>query len=427
MTQLPNTTTPTIFLADEPTSPVAPVDDIRAQFPALDRLHNGRAVAYFDGPGGTQVPRAVVDAIADYLYCHNANTHWNYPASAETDVILDAARGAWADYLGATQGEIVFGANATTLSFHLSRAIGATLSAGDEIIVTELDHHCNVAPWQAIERERGCVLRAVRIDPATGTLDWSDFESKVSKKTKLVAVAAASNALGTIVDVPRAVRLARAVGALAFIDAVHFAPHQLVEFAAWDCDFTICSAYKCYGPHIGVMAARRSLLQSLPFAKLEPAPNDAPYRAETGTLNHEGIAGAAAAVDFIAALAPGRPRREALAAVLDELHARGEVLFENLWNGLAAIDGVEVYGLPPGADRTPTIAFTLRGIPAADVATHLAERAVFVSHGNFYAKTVIERLGLAPHGVVRAGCACYTTADEVSRLVAGVRELAGRG
>jgi cysteine desulfurase family protein (TIGR01976 family) len=406
---------------------VAPVEEIRTNFPALGRLHNGRPIAYFDGPGGTQTPRAVVDAIADYLYCHNANTHWNYPTSQETDAILDAAREAWGDFLGALPGEIVFGANSSTLAFHVARAIGATLAAGDEIVVTELDHHANVAPWQALVRERGCTLRTVRMDLATAQLDWSDFEREVSPRTKLVAVTAASNALGTIVDIPRAVRLASTVGALAFVDAVHYAPHRLVDFAAWGCDFVTCSAYKCYGPHVGVMAVRRGLLESLPFVKLQPAPDAAPYRAETGTLNHEGIAGAAAAVEFLASLAPSASRRASLAAALEALHERSMPFVETWWSELSAIEGVTLYGTPPPATRTATIGFTIAGVPSSSAASQLAERGVFVSHGNFYAQTVVERLGLAPEGLIRAGCACYTTGDEVSRLIAGVREIATRG
>jgi len=406
---------------------VAPVEEIRGHFPALDRLHNGRPVAYFDGPGGTQAPRAVVDAIADYLYCHNSNTHWNYPTSQETDAILAAAREAWADFLGAAPGEIVFGANATTLAFHVARAIGAMLSAGDEIVVTELDHHANVAPWQALVRERGCKLRTVRMDVATGQLDWSDFERQVTARTKLVAVTAASNALGTIVDVPRAVGLARTVGALAFFDAVHYAPHRLTDFAAWDCDFVTCSAYKCYGPHVGVMAMRRELLESLPFVKLEPAPGAAPYRAETGTLNHEGIAGAAAAVNFLASLAPRASRRASLAAALEALHERSAPFVETWWSELPAIDGVTLHGPSPSAPRTPTIGFTISDVPSSTAASQFAERGVFVSHGNFYAQTVVQRLGLESEGLIRAGCACYTTADEAARLIAGVREIAARG
>ncbi len=410
--------------ADERFEAGASVDDIRAHFPALDRLHNGLPVAYFDGPGGTQVPRAVVDAMADYLYCHNANTHWNYPTSAETDEMIERSRGALADFLGADPAELIFGANATTLAFHASRAIGRTLQPGDEILTTELDHHANVGPWQALALERGCVIRSVEMNLQSGELDWNDFESKVTKKTKLVAVGAASNALGTINDVPRAVRLARSVGALAFVDAVHYAPHHLVDVRQWDCDFLTTSAYKFYGPHIGAMYCRRELLESLPFAKVAPSSNAAPERAETGTLNHEGMAGAAAAVDFLATLAPGDSRRQSLAAALDAIHARSLPLVDQLWHGLASIDGVTLYGPPPTAPRTSTVSFTVRGVPSGEVAARLAERGVFVSSGNFYAMTVVDRLGLAPEGLVRAGCAIYTTAAEVARLVAGVRAIA---
>jgi cysteine desulfurase family protein (TIGR01976 family) len=400
------------------------LDDIRAQFPALERQRDSLPVAYFDGPGGTQVPRAVVDAMVNYLYHHNANTHWKYPSSAETDEIIANARQALADFVGGTADEIVFGANATTIAFHLSRALGKVFSAGDEIVVTELDHHANVGPWQTLARESGCSLRVVRMNPADGTLDWDDFEQKVNKRTKLVAVGAASNALGTINDVARASRLAHAVGAYLFVDAVHFVPHHLAEVQKTGGDFLICSAYKFYGPHIGVLWCRRELLDSLPFAKLQPAPDKAPDRAETGTQNHEGIAGAAAAVDFLASIGTGVSRREKLAAGFAVLHQRASDLMRQLWTGLAEIDGVTLYGPPADAPRTPTVSFHVRDVASSEVARQLAKRGVFVSHGNFYASTVVERLGLGAEGLVRAGCACYTSHDEIDRLVAGVQEIA---
>ena len=405
---------------------VASVDEIRLNFPALDRQHKGLPIAYFDGPGGTQTPRRVVDAVADYLYCHNANTHWNFPTSAETDEIIHESRAAIADFLGATPAETVLGANATTLAFHASRALGRMFEPGDEIVVTELDHHANVDPWQALHRERGCIIRRVQMNPATGELDWSDFQSKITSKTKLVAVGAASNALGTINDVPRAIQLAHSVGAITFVDAVHYAPHHLVDVRQWDCDFLVCSAYKFYGPHIGAMYCRRELLESLPFAKLAPSSNAAPQRAETGTLNHEGIAGAGAAIDFLASLAAREGRRESLALAMEAIHQRSLPLVQHMWTGLAEIDGVTLYGPPPRARRTSTVAFTVRGVASSEVAGRLAERAVFVSSGNFYAMTVVERLGLDAEGLVRAGCACYTTADEVTRLVNGVRAIVQR-
>jgi cysteine desulfurase family protein (TIGR01976 family) len=399
------------------------LDAIRAQFPALERKHNGFPVAYFDGPGGTQVPRSVVDAVSDYLVHHNANTHWNYPTSAETDAILTQARETFADFLGGKPSEIVFGANATSLAFHVSRALARQFSSDDEIVITELDHHANVGPWQALALERGCTLRVVKMDTTTGALDWSDFEHKVNSKTKLVAVGAASNALGTITDVRRAAGLARKVGALVFVDAVHYAPHHLADVRAMDCDFLVCSAYKFYGPHIGALWCRSELLESLPFAKVQPSSNTAPERAETGTLNHEGIAGAAAAVDFLASLAKGASRRHQLGAVMNAIHERCAALTRQMWDGLSNIKGVTLYGPSPDAPRTSTVAFTVEGVSSPKVASRLAERGVFVSHGNFYAATVVERLGLGSDGLVRAGCACYTTADEVNRLVHGVSQI----
>jgi len=402
---------------------VASVEAIRSQFPALSRRHSGKPVAYFDGPGGTQVPRMVVEAMSEYLYDHNANTHWNYPTSAETDRMFTAARQALADFLGGQPNEIVFGANATSLAFHVSRALARRLSPGDEIVVTELDHHANVGPWQVLARERDCKLIVVRMDIESGGLDWNDFEQRITKRTRLIAIGAASNALGTISDVHRAAKIARAIGALTYVDAVHYAPHKLADVRALECDFLMCSAYKFYGPHVGVLWCRGDVLESLPFAKLEPAPDTGPERAETGTLNHEGIAGAAAAVDFIASLAPGAGRREKLRAAFTALHDRSAVLTNQVWTAFASNDRVQLYGPPPGAARTSTIAFTVRGIASSEVARQLADRGLFLSHGNFYAATVIDRLGLAPEGLVRAGCACYTTQEEAERLIFAVEEI----
>jgi cysteine desulfurase family protein (TIGR01976 family) len=399
------------------------IEEIRRYFPALARTHNGYPVAYFDGPGGTQVPQTVVEAINGYLYHHNANTHWAYPTSEETDAIIDSARSVLADFLNAGPTEIVFGANMTTLTFHLARALGRGYKRDDEILVTELDHHANIAPWRTLEKECGVTVRVVRMIPETGELDWDDFSRQLTNRTKLVAIGAASNALGTINDVRRAGEMAHSLGAKIFVDAVHYAPHELVDVRHWDCDFLACSAYKFYGPHIGILYGRRDLLGSLDFPKLIPAPDSAPELAETGTQNHEGIAGAAAAADFLASLTPGATRRERLRAAFDQLHERGDALITQLWNGLREIERVRLYGPPPGRMRTPTIAFTVDGASSIEVAKKLAERGVFLSHGDFYAMTVVERLGQAQHGLVRAGCACYTTPEEVDRLLAGVRGL----
>jgi cysteine desulfurase family protein (TIGR01976 family) len=398
-------------------------EEIRRCFPALARTHNGYPVAYFDGPGGTQVPRVVVEAMDDYLYHHNANTHWAYPTSEETDATIDSARSLLADFLNASPTEIVFGANMTTLTFHLARALGRGYEAEDEIVVTELDHHANIAPWRTLEKECGLKVRMVKMIPETGELDWDDLPRQLTRHTKLIAIGAASNALGTINDVKRAGEMAHDIGAKIFVDAVHYAPHELINVRDWNCDFLACSAYKFYGPHIGILYGRRDLLDSLDFPKLIPAPDAAPERAETGTQNHEGIAGAAAAVDFLASLAPAPTRRERLGTGFRQLHERGQTLIKQLWDGLSEIERVHLYGPPPGGTRTPTIAFTVNDVPSIEVAKKLAERGVFLSHGDFYAMTVVERLGLPPDGLVRAGCACYTTAEEVDRLLDGIRRL----
>src|SRR5947208_15619815 len=279
----------------------------------------------------------------------------------------------------------------STLTFHLARALSHGYGPDDEIVVTELDHHANIAPWRTLEKACGLKVRMVEMIPETGELDWNDFSRQLTRRTKLVALGAASNALGTINDVLRAGEMAHSLGAQIFIDAVHYAPHALIDVRDWDCDFLACSAYKFYGPHIGILFGRHNLLGSLDFPKLLPAPDSAPERAETGTQNHEGIAGAAAAVDFLASLASGATRRERLHAAFQRLHERGDALFTQLWNGLREMKHVRLYGPPPGTKRTPTIAFTVNGIPSIEVAKKLAQRGVFLSHGDCCAMTVRER------------------------------------
>jgi cysteine desulfurase family protein (TIGR01976 family) len=407
-------------------TPITPVEKIRAQFPALERREGGYPVAYFDGPGGTQVPRPVVEAMSDYLYHHNSNTHWGYATSNETDATIRNGRAALADLLNASPSEIVFGPNMSTLTFHLSRAVGRAYGPGDEIVVTELDHHANVDPWRALAKERGVTVQPVRMITETGQLDWQDLEAKVSKRTKVLAIGVASNALGTINDIRRAAEIAHNAGALLFADGVHSTPHVPTDVKAWGCDFLACSAYKFYGPHMGALFGRKEILESIDFPKLLPAPDTAPERAETGTQNHEGIAGAAAAVDFLASLAAGGSRREQLEASLAGLDARGHALVTQMWDGLSKITGVRVFGPTPAERRTPTVSFIVQHIASAEVSAHLAKRGVFVSHGNFYAATVVERLGYKNEGVVRAGCACYTTSEEVERLIEGIQEMARR-
>jgi cysteine desulfurase family protein (TIGR01976 family) len=404
---------------------VRPVEAIRAQFPALRREHRGQPVAYFDGPGGTQVPEVVADRMRDYLLNHNANTHWAYPTSEETDAALADARLALADFLGSSPDEVAFGANMTTLTFHVSRALARAWQAGDEVIVTELDHHANVDPWRAVARDRGLTVRTVPFDTRTGELDWPALERAFTPRTRLLAIGAASNALGTITDVAAAARLAHDAGALCFVDAVHYAPHAFVDVRALGCDLLACSPYKFYGPHVGTMYVRQDLLERLDVPKVEPAADNAPDRLETGTLSHEAIVGAAAAVDFLASLSPGTTvRRDALQNTMAGLHERNLRQVTRLWNALREIPGVSVYGPPPSRPRTSTLSFVLAGVASTAVARHCATRGLFVSNGDFYALTVVRRLGHAEDGLVRLGCAAYTTDDEVERVIAAISELA---
>jgi cysteine desulfurase family protein (TIGR01976 family) len=395
---------------------------IRSHFPALQRTHNGLPVAYFDAPGGTQVPASVAAAMTDYLFHHNANTHWPYPTSAETDAILHGAREAAADLLNASANEIAFGANMTTLTFHLGRALGRMWGEGDEIIITELDHHANVAPWRALTTDRGVTVKSARMNCDVSQLDYDHLASLVTENTKLIAAGGASNAIGTINDLERIAKIAKDAGALFFVDAVHLTPHELIDVKRIGCDFLACSAYKFYGPHLGILYGRHELLDTLPFPKLAPAPDRAPERVETGTQNHEGIAGAAAAIDFIASIGGTEgTRRERLGRAYDTLHEQGLLLTRKLWDGLSAIPRVKLFGPAPEERRTPTVSFTVEGMPSDAIARALAEKAVFASSGDFYATTVCERFGI--ESLLRVGCGCYTTEEEVGRLVEAVAAL----
>lgn len=406
--------------------PVAGVEQIRAAFPALRRRHRDLPVAFLDGPGGTQVPRVVVDAMADYLFHHNANTHWAYPTSEETDGAILEAREVMAEFLHGRAEEVVFGQNMTTLTFHLARGLAADWGPGDEVVVTDLDHHANRAPWTVLERERGVTIRSVPFNPGSGELVWELLERAVGPRTRLLAIGAASNALGTVTDVTRACALAREAGALSFVDGVHAAPHLLPDVVALGCDFYACSPYKFYGPHLGVLWGRAGLLERVAVPRLDPAPTTAPERLETGTLSHEAIAGAEAAVRFLADLAPGRATlRDALRDSYATLHDRAAAQLRRTWEGLAGMSGVTLYGPPPDRPRTSTLGFTVAGLDSEAVARRLAERGLFVSHGDFYAATVVDRLELSDTGLVRVGYACYNSDDEADRLVAAVGALAG--
>ncbi len=401
---------------------------VRSAFPALRRTFGGNPIAYFDGPGGTQVPQRVVDAIADYLLNHNANDGWAYATSVETDEGLRRARATVAAFLNATPNEIVFGANMTTLTFHLARAIGRSLVPGDEIVVTDLDHHANVDPWVALARDFGATIRRVPLRDSSPELDLDAYRAMLSSRTKVVAVGLSSNAFGTINPVAAMVADAHRVGALAFVDAVHAAAHGALDVRMLDADLLAFSAYKVYGPHVGVAYVRDALLDRLEIPKLAPQADDGAKRAESGTMNFEGIAGAAAALDFIADLDDDThaPFRDRVVRAMRALASEEQDVFRTLVAGLRAIDGVTTYEPQAGVPRHPTVAFSVRGVGAEIVSRTLGDaHGVFVSHGNFYAATAVSQVAAAADagGIVRAGIAMYTTPGDVRRLVAGVASL----
>lgn len=403
---------------------------IRPLFPALAQQVNGQPAIFFDAPGGTQVPQPVLDAITAYLVQSNANAGGAFLTSQRSDAILKAAHTAVADLLNCAPDEVVFGANMTTLTFAFSRAIGRTLQAGDEIIVTRLDHDANVAPWLALA-EQGAVIRTVDIDVEDCTLKMDDFASQINERTRLIAVGYASNAVGTINDIPAIVRLARQVGALVFVDAVHYAPHGVIDVQALDCDFLACSAYKFFAPHVGILYGKREHLRSLQPYKVRPAKDTAPYRWETGTLNHEGIAGTTAAIDYLATLgdASAGNRRAALVAAWQQITAYERSLSEHLVGGLLALPGISFYGIREPercTQRTPTVAFRLAQASPRQIAEHLAEHGIFTWDGNYYALSLTERLGVEQSGgMLRVGLAHYNTHAEIDALLHALRQLTG--
>jgi cysteine desulfurase family protein (TIGR01976 family) len=407
---------------------------VRAQFPALGMKVHGYPAAFFDGPGGTQVPQRVIDALSAYLVGSNANTHGAFATSYRTDEALAAAHAALADLVGCDPEEIVFGPNMTTLTYALSRALGRELGPGDEIVVTRLDHDANVSPWTALE-ERGCVLRFVDINPADCTLDMDDLRRQMTPRTRVVAVGYSSNAVGTINNVEEMVRRAHAVGAVAYIDAVHYAPHGPIDVRSLDCDFLVCSPYKFFGPHAGALYGKREHLARLRPYKVRPAADTLPDRWETGTQNHEGLAGVTAAVEYLADLgqrhAPeAKGRRAAILAAYDAIRAYERNLLERLIPALREIPGLTFYGIADPArfaQRVPTVAVRIAGRSPRELAERLGERGIFTWDGNYYALGLTERLGVeASGGMLRIGLVHYNTTEEVERLLQALRELAPR-
>jgi cysteine desulfurase family protein (TIGR01976 family) len=424
---------------------------LRSQFPALSARQDGRPVVFLDGPGGTQVPQRVIDAVVGYYRDANANTHGAFATSVRSDAILEEAHTAVADLLGAVSpAEVKLGQNMTSLAFALSRSIARVLRPGDEVVISRLDHEANRAPWIAAAADAGATVREIAVETATCTLDLDSLDAVLSERTRLVAVGCASNAVGTVNPVAEIVRRAHAVGAWTFVDAVHYAPHGPLDVAALGTDFLACSAYKFFGPHVGILWGRAELLETLPAYKVRPASD----RWETGTQNHEGIAGLLAAVEYLADVgdrfgpaeasadagggaaagaggAAGSSRRTRLAAGMRAIEAYERELSARVLAGLATIPGLTVHGLADPArvaERTPTFAVTLAGWTPRGLAEALAATGIYAWDGDFYATTLVEDLGLAASGgVVRLGMVHYTTFEEVDRLLATVSELADRG
>ena len=403
------------------------IQQCRQQFPALARMVNGQPAVYLDGPAGTQVPQRVIDAIGHYLGHYSANHGGLFPTSMESDLMLAEAHRALADLLGVEDpAEIAFGANMTSLTFALSRALARTWSAGDEIIVTRLDHDANVRPWVLAAEDAGATVRFVNLRPDDCTLDLSELRGMLSDKTRLVAVGCASNASGGINPVQDICRWAHEVGALVFLDAVHYAPHRLIDVPAWDCDFLACSTYKFFGPHLGVCWGRRALLEELTAYKVKPADNQLPDKWMTGTQNHEGIAGGLAAVNYLADLGcqlkgkESLPRREALQVAFEAIETYENELIQQLLEGLKAIPQIKVWGiddLDRLGERVPTVSLTHENLTSAELAERLGQDGIFAWHGNYYALEFTESLGLEPDGMLRIGLVHYNTAEEVTRLL----------
>jgi cysteine desulfurase family protein (TIGR01976 family) len=430
------------------------VHQLRQQFPSLQKARDGRLPIFLDGPGGTQVPQRVVDAMVHYLTTCNSNHGGVFATSRESDAIVRRAHEAVADFLNApSPDEVVFGANMTTLTFHLSRAIAKTLNAGDEIMVTRLDHDANIRPWVLAARDAGATIRWIDIHPEDCTLDLKGARKQLSSRTRLVAVGAASNATGTINDVAKLTGWAHEAGALVFVDAVHYAPHGPIDVQKWDCDFLAFSAYKVFGPHVGVLWTRRQLLETLPVYKLKPSSDALPDRWMTGTQNHEGLAGVAAAMEYLAeigvsvgSLDPPRvraptPRREMVPGrrgqirrALRAIQAYEGALAGQLLAGLAVRPHFKVWGItrqikqPPDPGRlvarVPTISITHPRHDALAIAEHLAARHIYAWNGNMYALELSEHLGLeARGGFLRLGLVHYNTADEIKRLLRALDEF----
>ena len=401
------------------------IESIRSRFPALARKGKRHASRiYLDAPGGTQVPEPVIGAMTDYLTRYNCNTHGQFATSEETDRMIRRAREAASDFLGAPGPHTIhFGANMSTMTFHLSRAIGYLLEPGDEIIVSHLDHDANISPWLALERF-GVHIRWLDFHREACTLRMEDLPAVLSPRTRLIAIGYASNAVGTINDVAQIIRLAHDAGAWAFVDAVHFAPHSAIDVQSLDCDFLLCSAYKFFGPHLGVAYVKSEVAEQIPVDRVRPQEPHPPEKFETGTLNHEGLAGLIAAIDFLADVCPedpGAPRRQRLVQSMRHIAAHDRELAGSLIDGLKALPGVTIHGVTDADQldrRTATVSITIENQHPRQIARMLGEEDIFVWDGDFFAVEVIRQLGLADRGgLLRIGPTLYNTTEEIDRFL----------
>lgn len=402
-----------------------PITEVREQFPALKRIYKERPVAYFDGPGGSQVVKSAIQAIMAYMEKGGANLHGTFPSSWETEEIIAEARSAVADFLNVQAKEVAFGANMTTLTIAIAGALGKQFQAGDEIVVTEMDHRANVDPWMMMAKDRGLHVKWIPVNPETLELDLTHLENIITEKTKLVAVGLASNAIGTIVDIAPIAARAKGVGALIAADAVHAAPHMVIDRDRQEIDILLCSAYKFFGPHIGIAAIKEEVFEALEPYKLTTSPSYYPDKLETGTQNHEGIAGIKPAIAFFEQFGEGDTRRQRLVSGMEKLEHYENHLAGQLRSGLSKLGKVRLWQAGPDVPKTPTIAFQVEGIEPLEVCRLLAEdHSIFVASGHFYASTLGERLDVNKSGGwIRAGLAPYNTEEEVDRLIKAVAAL----
>lgn len=401
-----------------------PIEQVRSKFPALNRTVDGSPLIYFDGPGGTQMVEDAANGMMKYISSGMANLHGTFPTSVATDQLLDDTRAAVADLLGCEAQEVAFGPNMTTLAFAIARSLASFINEGDEIVVTELDHRANVDPWLTLARDRGAVVKFIELDPDTYTLNLANLETVITSKTKLVAAGMSSNVTGTVSDVGAISARAQEVGALMIVDAVHAVPHIPIDFKKIGCDVLLCSAYKFFGPHVGIAAIRSETFEKLPIYKLEPAPGEIPFKLETGTQNHEGIAGLAGAIQFIESLGDGATRRERLVAGVEKIDEYESLLGDEIESFLRGLEGVTLYRAPNGP-RTPTFAFTIEGRDSREVCRWFAEHdKLCIADGDFYASTMASKLGVHEvGGWIRVGLAPYNSIEEIEVFKRGMLAL----